>query len=65
MKIKILRLVTNHSSWWKKKKYRKESSQELRYLRNLGWKLRKKQKIFCKNDLIETRSFHKYYLFKN
>ncbi len=65
MKKKILRLVTDHSSWWKKKKYRRESCQELMYLKRLGWKLKKKQKIVLKSDVIETRSFHKYYLFKN
>ena len=65
MKNKILRLVTHHSSWWKKKKYRKESSEKLNSYRKLGWKLKKKQKVFNKSDFIETRIFHKYFLFKN
>ena len=65
MKTKILKLVTDHSSWWKKKKYRKESSEKLDACRKLGWKLKKKQKVFPKYDDIETRSFCKYYLFKN
>ena len=65
MKTKVLRLVTDHSSWWKKKKYRRESSEKLDAFRKLGWKLKKKQKVFPKSDDIETRSFCKYYLFKN
>ena len=64
MKTKILKLVTDHSSWWKKKKYRKESSEKLDACRKLGWKLKKKQKVFSKYDDIETRSFCEYYLFK-
>ena len=64
MKTRILRLVTDHSSWWKKKKYRKESFKELNGLRKLGWRLKKKKKVFLKPDDIETRGFHKYYLFK-
>ena len=46
MKTRILRLVTDHSSWWKKKKYRKESFKELNGLRKLGWILKKKKKFF-------------------
>ncbi|MBH43340.1 MAG: hypothetical protein CMP25_00930 [Rickettsiales bacterium] len=64
MKVKILRLVTDHSSWWKKKKYRSESSKELNFFRKLGWKLKKKEKVFYTSEVIETRSFHEYYLFK-
>ncbi len=64
MKTRILRLVTDHSSWWKKKKYRKESFKELNGLRKLGWRLKKKKKVYPKLDDIETRRFHKYYLFK-
>ena len=64
MKTRILRLVTGHSSWWKKKKYRTESFKELNGLRKLGWRLKKKKKVFFKLDDIETRRFHKYYLFK-
>ena len=65
MKIKILRLITDHSSWWKKKKYRRESSKELNFFRKQGWKLKKKEKVFYTTDVIETRRFHEYYLFKN
>ena len=64
MKTRILRLVTGHSSWWKKKKYRTESFKELNGLRKLGWRLKKKKKVFLKLDDIETRRFHMYYLFK-
>ena len=64
MKTRILRLVTGHSSWWKKKKYRTESFKELNGLRKLGWRLKKKKKVFLKLDDIETRRFHVYYLFK-
>ena len=46
MKTRILRLVTDHSSWWKKKKYRKESFKELNGLRKLGWRLKKNKKFF-------------------
>ena len=46
MKTRILRLVTGHSSWWKKKKYRTESFKELNGLRKLGWRLKKKKKFF-------------------
>ena len=61
---KQLILVTGHSSWWKEKKYRKQSSLKLKKVRDAGWLLLKKIKIVNDLNSIETRSFHKYYFFK-
>ena len=64
MQKKNLILVTDHSSWWKKKKYRKNSSVQLKKVRSAGWCLLKKIRINKETNSIETRSFHKYLLIK-
>ena len=57
MVLKKLKLVTHHSSWWKKKKYRKESFEILRTYKIRGWKLKKVIKLRNKNKTIDTRVF--------
>ena len=63
-KYKQLILVFNHSSWWKKKKYRKESSYILKKYRIQGWRLSKKIDIKKESNTIDSRVFRKYYLAK-
>ena len=57
MILKKLKLVTHHSSWWKKKKYRKESFEILRAYKIRGWKLKKVIKLRDNNKTIDTRVF--------
>ena len=60
---KEIELVTKNSSWWKQKKYRKESAFILNKYRKLGWRLTKK--IELKNEPnVDTRSFTLYSLKK-
>lgn len=35
----ILTLVSGNASWWKSRKYRKESAKRLRTLKREGWRL--------------------------
>ena len=44
-KTKELVLTTGHSSWWKNKKYRRESSEILNKYRKQGWRLIKKKDL--------------------
>mgnify|MGYP001374065525 CR=1 FL=1 len=57
-------LVTGSSSWWKSKKFRKESFEELRTLRKKKWKMKKMCKLFKESYSIDTKSYKKYYLYK-
>ena len=61
-KTKELVLTTGHSSWWKNKKYRRESSEILNKYRKQGWRLIKKKDLKKNNETIDTRIFKKYYL---
>ena len=60
---KEIELVTKNSSWWKQKKYRKESAFILNKYRKLGWRLAKKIELKNKPN-VDTRSFTLYSLKK-
>ena len=60
---KEIELVTKNSSWWKQKKYRKESAYILNKYRKLGWRLTKKIELKNKPN-VDTRSFTLYSLKK-
>jgi len=60
---KEIELVTKNSSWWKQKKYRKESAFILNKYRKLGWRLTKKIELKNKPN-VDTRSFTLYSLKK-
>ena len=60
---KELQLITRNSSWWKQKKYRKESAFILNKYRKLGWRLTKKIELKNKPN-VDTRSFTLYSLKK-
>ena len=60
---KEIELVTKNSSWWKQKKYRKESAFILNKYRQLGWRLTKKIELKNKPN-VDTRSFTLYSLKK-
>ena len=60
---KEIELVTKNSSWWKQKKYRKESAFILNKYRKLGWRLTKKFELKNKPN-VDTRSFTLYSLKK-
>ena len=60
---KEIELVTKNSSWWKQKKYRKESASTLKKYRKLGWRLTKKIELKNKPN-VDTRSFTLYLLKK-
>ncbi len=64
MKKKELNLVTDNTSWWKKKKFRSCSASKLLRHRKLGWKLIDKTLISRKENSVETRTFTKYILKK-
>ena len=57
-------LVTGHSSWWKEKKYRKETAMKLKLLRNKNWRLLKKTKVDSRKNTVDTRIFYKYIFIK-
>ena len=63
-KTKELILTTGHSSWWKNKKYRRESSKILKKHRKEGWRLMKIEDLKKNYETIDTRFFKKYYFFK-
>ncbi len=65
MKKKELYLITNNTSWWKRKKFRKCTANELLIHRKLGWKLIRKTVIPNKTCSTETRTFTKYILGRN
>ena len=60
---KEIELVTKNTSWWKQKKYRKESAFILNKYRKLGWRLTKKIELKNKPN-VDTRSFTLYSLKK-
>ena len=57
MVLKKIKLVTHHSSWWKKKKYRKESTEIVKAYKSKGWKLKKVIKFKENKKTIDTRVF--------
>ena len=53
---KEIELVTKNSSWWKQKKYRKESAFILNKYRKLGWRLTKKIELKNKPNVDTDKS---------
>ena len=61
---KTIVLITGSSSWWKSKKYRKESFLTLMRLKKQNWRLYKIEEITSKPYSIDTKLYKKYYLVK-
>lgn len=61
---KSIILERGNSCWWKDKKYRRETAQELKKIKKKGWKLAWKRKLEKKVGQIDTRVFYEY-RFKN
>lgn len=63
-KIKKLTLVVSHSSWWKRKKYRKETFFILKKYKEDGYKLIKTKNIEHNSFTVDSRVFKQYFLLK-
>ena len=61
---KKLILVVSHSSWWKKKKYRKETFNILKKYKDEGYKLIKTKRFEHNPLTIDSRVFKQYSLSK-
>ena len=61
---KKLTLVVSHSSWWKNKKYRKETFNILKKYKKDGYKLIKTKRIKHNPLTIDSRVFKEYLLSK-
>ena len=61
---KKLILVVSHSSWWKRKKYRKETFFILKKYKNDGYKLKKIKNLEHNSLTIDSRVFKEYFLLK-
>jgi len=57
-------LVVGSSSWWKSRKFRKETCTQLRVLRSQKWRVKKMCKVCNKPYSIDTKVYKKYYLYK-
>ncbi len=57
-------LVVSHSSWWKRKKYRKETFCILKKFKEEGYKLTKIKNLEQNQLTIDSRVFREYYLSK-
>ena len=57
-------LITGSSSWWKSKKYRKESYFTLMRLKKQKWRLFKIEEIDQQPYSIDTKLYRKYHLIK-
>ena len=64
MILKKNKLVTHHTSWWKRKKYRKEAYETLRNYKSKGWKVKKVVKLKKNKNSIDTRTFKIYLISK-
>ncbi|MAW02012.1 MAG: hypothetical protein CMI81_03910 [Candidatus Pelagibacter sp.] len=62
--IKELKLVSNHSCWWKKKKYVKDSAQILKKFKSKGWKLITVKNLKKDDTTISTKLYKIYRLEK-
>ncbi len=65
MKVKKISLVIDHTSWWKRKKYRKESCQTLKDYKLKGWKLKKITEVKRTSETIDSRTFRTYFFKRN
>ncbi len=61
---KSIVLITGCSSWWKSKKYRKESCLKLIRLKKQKWRLYKIEEIKPNLYSIDTKLYKKYHLIK-
>ena len=61
---KSIVLITGSSSWWKSKKYRKESFLTLMRLKKQKWRLYKIEEIKSNSYSIDTKLYKKYHLIK-
>jgi len=61
---KKLTLVFSHSSWWKRKKYRKETFCILKKYKEKGYKLIKIKNHDHNPLTIDSRVFKEYFLLK-
>ena len=61
---KTIVLITGSSSWWKSKKYRKESFLTLRRLKKQNWRLCKIEEIKPNPNSVDTKLYKKYHLVK-
>ena len=61
---KEVTLIVGSSSWWKSRKFRKETCAKLKILRNQKWKVSKICKVFNKSYSIDTKVYRKYYLYR-
>ena len=63
-KNKKLILVVSHSSWWKRRKYRKETFNILKKYKDDGYKLIKTKNLKFNSLTIDSRVFKEYFLSK-
>ena len=63
-RIKKLTLVVSQSSWWKRKKYRKETFFTLKKYKEEGYKLIKIKNLEHNLLTIDSRVFKEYFLSK-
>ena len=61
---KSIVLIIGSSSWWKSKKYRRESFLTLMRLKKQKWRLNKIEEIKPHSYSIDTKLYRKYYLFR-
>lgn len=56
----VVTLVSANASWWKSRKYRKETAKRLRGLKRDGWRLAAFERLTARG--IDTRQFTAYHL---
>ena len=61
---KSIVLIIGSSSWWKSKKYRRESFLILMRLKKQKWRLNKIEEIKPNPYSIDTKLYRKYHLFR-
>ena len=61
---KTIVLITGSSSWWKSKKYRRETFLTLMRLKKQNWRLYKIEEIRPNLYSIDTKLYKKYHLVK-
>lgn len=60
MQEKVISLVTGNSSWWKQRKYRRETASALKHLRQQGWRWVSMERLPAGG--VDTRRFTVYRL---
>tara|TARA_B100000029_G_C17433939_1_gene908942 strand:+ start:887 stop:1078 length:192 start_codon:yes stop_codon:yes gene_type:complete len=61
---KNITLIVDHSSWWKAKKFRKESAIYLKKQKKNGWRLQGSKIIKKKIETIDTKTYKEFSLYK-